>query len=93
MVFYLLWQRQGYTTLVSYCIQAVIDYFFMNKIVKKKVYEMPIIIGLACIVVFVALTSNLLYGNDIIRYVILILVMTVILIKHKKILSFLVLNR
>lgn len=75
----------GYTTIICYIVQAVIDYFAMKKVVVEPVYNMKFIIGLSVTVIGVALLSNLLYPFTLIRYVIITAVFIVAFIKRKKI--------
>lgn len=77
----------GYTTLVSYLIQAVIDYWAMRHIVKQKIYDMRILTVSAVIVIVVALTSHLVYGHDIVRYSILMVLAGLVFWQRKNIYS------
>ena len=61
----------GYTTIVCYGIQAVIDYFAMKKVVGKSIYNMKYIAMLSLLVVIIALTSNLVYDYARIRFTLL----------------------
>ncbi len=60
----------GYTTIFCYMIQAIIDYLGMKKVVKQQIYNMKYILFLSILVVAIALASNLIYGNAILRYII-----------------------
>ena len=51
-------------------IQAIIDYLGMKKVVKQQIYNMKYILFLSILVVAIALASNLIYGNAILRYII-----------------------
>lgn len=77
----------GYTTLVSYLVQATIDYFVMRKVVKQKVYDMKFIGALSFIVLLIAVFSSLLYDYIIVRYVILAVILALCIVFHKKIIA------
>ncbi len=77
----------GYTTLVSYSMQAVIDYLAMRHIIKQKIYDMRALTTLAVIVVVVALISNLVYGHDMVRYSILMVLVGLVFWQRKNIYS------
>ena len=61
----------GYTTLVSYLVQATLDYFAMRKVVGESVYNMGYVGLLSGVMLVVALLSNMLYGYPVIRYLII----------------------
>ena len=75
----------GYTTLFSYIVQTVIDYFAMRKVVGQCIYNMKYLIALTTGVMFIALTSNLLYPHTIIRYSILGIVIILCIVFREKI--------
>ncbi len=77
----------GYTTLVCYFFQAVLDYFAMKKVVHENVYNMKFISLLSAIVIIVALLSNFIYNFVIIRYLILLFTIVVCLINKNKIMN------
>src|SRR5699024_2090669 len=64
----------GYTTLVSYLVQAALDYFAMKKVTGEKVYNMKVIGLISFIVILVAFLSNAVYQNIFIRYVLLLII-------------------
>lgn len=76
----------GYTTIVCYLIQAIIDYYAMKHITKETVYNMKYIVSLSVIVMLIALFSNLIYDFAIIRYLILFVLLIVAFILRNKIL-------
>lgn len=80
----------GYVTLISYFLQAVIDYFAMRKTLGgEKVYNMRFIGALSLAVVAVALLANFLYPYPILRYgVIALLVLLGILFRRPLITAF-----
>lgn len=75
----------GYTTLFSYAVQAIIDYFAMKKAACRSVYDIRIIVALSVSVLIIALTSNLIYDYTAIRYLILILMVFTCFLFRKKI--------
>ena len=76
----------GYTTLFSYFLQAVIDYFAVRKTVNgATVYNMKYIGALSLSVVVVALLSNFFYDNMLIRYAIIIELLFLCFVFRKKI--------
>lgn len=77
----------GYTTIVCYGIQALIDFFAMKKVVGKSVYNIRFILILSAAVVFVALTSNLIYDYLVIRLSILGILIILGIIFRKRIIS------
>lgn len=75
----------GYSTLVSYFIQATLDYIGMRRVVKERVYNMRYIGILSFVVTFVAVISNFMYDNIFIRYSIVLILSGVCVIKRKEI--------
>lgn len=76
----------GYTTLISYMIQAMLDYFAMKKVVRKKVYDMKFIVSLSLVIVIIAVLSTILYRlQNFIRYGLIIAIFLVCLIQKEKI--------
>ena len=81
----------GYTTIICYMIQAIIDYFAMKKVVGKSIYNMKYIVILSVVVIIISLLSNLIYDKFIIRYIILFAMALICFIKRdliKKVLKF-----
>ena len=78
------YQAAGYTTLACYCLQAIIDFFAMRKVVKRNVYDMKFIIIISLFVVAISLTASLIYDFAVVRYVILGLIIVLIIIFRKK---------
>ncbi len=78
----------GYTTLFSYFLQAVIDYFAMRKVLNgETVYNMKYIGALSLGVIVVALGSNLIYDYAPVRYGIIVATLAVAIIFRKKIIG------
>lgn len=77
----------GYTTLVCYTIQALLDYFAMKKVVNQQIYDMKFILMLSIGVICISLLSNLLYDAAIVRYIIISTMLCFTLVFRKKILN------
>lgn len=75
----------GYTTLFSYALQAVIDYFGMKKAADVSVYNMKFILLLSVTLVVISLISNLSYQYTVIRYLVLTLILLAALLNRKKV--------
>ena len=75
----------GYATLISYFIQATLDYFAMKKVVREPVYNMRYTGLLSLLVIGVALISNLLYDLPWIRYGIVLLLLAACFMLRKRI--------
>lgn len=74
----------GYTTLVCYALQAVLDYLAMKKIVAEDVYDMRLVAILSASLIGISLVSNFIYDFAIIRYVIVGLLIALALIFRRK---------
>lgn len=81
----------GYTTLICYIIQALFDYFAMRRVVGRSVYSMKHITFLSAIVIFLSVTSGLLYQFIFLRYIFILSIMIVLVFNRKK--FFIILNR
>lgn len=79
----------GYTTLICYFVQVVIDYFAMKKVTGERVYNMRYIGGLSLCVTAIALLSNLLYDHILIRYAIVLAIAVAFVLLRKKIVGLL----
>ena len=77
----------GYTTLFSYVIQSIVDYFSMKKVIKRKIYEIKPIIVLSMVVIIIALLSNMIYDYPIVRYGILGAIIVFGTMNYKKIIK------
>ena len=75
----------GYTTIICYAVQALIDYCAMRFVVKKKVYNMKFIFFLSTTVVSISLLSNFVYDLPIVRYGILLIILALAIIFRKRI--------
>lgn len=78
----------GYTTLICYMLQAVMDYYAMKKVVKEKVYDMRYVFGMSLLIVIISLVSIKLYEEiPIIRYLLLIGILGAIFTLKNKIIK------
>lgn len=77
----------GYTTLVSYLLQAALDYFAMRKVVDVSIYNMRYIGMLSLIIIVISLISNIVYNHTLIRYIIIFIIMLIVAVLRKKIVS------
>ncbi len=77
----------GYTTLVSYVIQASIDYWAMKKVVGKSIYNMKYIGALSFAIIAVALISNILYKFIFVRYTLIIALIVILFISRNRIIK------
>lgn len=79
----------GYTTLFSYMIQTMIDYFAMCQVVKKKIYNLSVLILLSATGCGAAILAPHIYDFIILRYMILFVSLTVLWRKKREILNIL----
>ena len=77
----------GYTTLVSYMIQALIDYLAMKKVVGIEVYNMRAISILSGVVIFIALFGSILYSISVVRYIFLVCIFVLLFAFRKNIIT------
>jgi O-antigen/teichoic acid export membrane protein len=75
----------AYTTLIGYVLLTLFHYYFMKRVEKRNVYDIRFIVIISLVTVVVAFVSLLLYENYIFRYF-LILVISVITFKNRKVL-------
>lgn len=75
----------GYTTLICYLLQAILDFLAMRNVVKDRVYDMKKLVPLSIAVLVFAGFGNLLYINSIVRIALLIVVVLVGVINRKSI--------
>lgn len=78
----------GYTTLVSYIVYSVMHFHFMKKICKEEnieeVYNTKILVGISAIFLFAGFAIQFTYRQPVIRYGILLLLLSVAVINRKK---------
>ncbi len=75
----------GYTTLVCFMIQALLDYVAYRKTIKTHVYNWKLIMALSVIVIVISLISNAIYNYSIIRYAIIIILCVIAIVFRKEI--------
>lgn len=77
----------GYATLISYFVQASLDYIAMRKVVKEEVYNMRYIGILSAVVIAVAVLSTLVYDFIFVRYGIIAVILVVCFLLRSKIIQ------
>ncbi|MPL70763.1 hypothetical protein SDC9_16524 [bioreactor metagenome] len=77
----------GYTTLVCYLIQAMIDFFAMRKVTKQNVYNMKYICILSVSIILISLLSIFIYDKFFVRYLIVIVLLIMCYLFRKKFLN------
>ena len=77
----------GFTTLICYMIQALIDYLAMRRIVKEKIYNMKFVLILSLVMSVVSVLSIFIYDNYYIRYALLLVLILLAFVFRRKIVS------
>lgn len=77
----------GYSTLICYLVQAILDYLAMKKVVKEEVYNMKQVGLISMIVLLTSTLSGLLYSNVYVRYGLFLLLGAILLLFGRKILA------
>ena len=77
----------GYTTLICYMLQALIDYLAMRKVAGIAIYNIRYLLSLSGIVILISLLSNFLYGVPYIRYSILLVILLAVVWKRSDIIA------
>lgn len=77
----------AYTTLISYIILAITQYFFMKAITKENIYNGVLFAVLSVGVVLLAITISGLYRYPLVRYTCGLIILCTILVARKRILS------
>lgn len=77
----------GYTTLICYLLQAMIDYIAMKKVVGKNIYDKRIIILESISIFILSTTSICLYRYSVIRYLLILLIIGFLFLKRNVILN------
>jgi O-antigen/teichoic acid export membrane protein len=80
----------GYTTLVCYFVQAVLDYFAMKKVVGKSIYDMKYVGGLSMVLIIVSLISVFIYNYALVRYAIIFVMIVLAFMFRKRIISIII---
>lgn len=83
----------GYTTMVSYMVQSVIDYYAMKRVSREndieKVYDMKFIIRLDLALFIVGMCMNIVYQADILRWSLIGIGLLMVVLFRKRIMSLL----
>lgn len=74
----------GYTTIVSYMLQAFIDYLAMRKVMGFSIYNTKLLLGISAAVIAVSLVSALTYRFIFIRYGLFIAMLAVIYVNRRR---------
>lgn len=62
----------GYTTLVSFALQSVLDYYAMKKVIKVNIYNIRFLAILGICVFCISLFSGFLYYSNSLRYTLIV---------------------
>lgn len=76
----------GYTTLVCFLLQAVLDYFVVKKSIGEDIYDMKYLSALSILMLIISIFSNVLYNFTLLRWGVIILILVVIYQKRSLIL-------
>lgn len=63
----------GYTTMFSYILQVLIDYWSMKRILKKDIYDMKFILGLSIVVILIGILLSFIYTYSLIRWIVFVM--------------------
>lgn len=77
----------GYTTMICYFVQALIDYSAMKNIVGFRIYDIRFIMFMSVGISVIALFSNLLYKIIIIRYLIVTAIIIILGVQRKRVIN------
>ena len=77
----------GYTTLISYLVQAILDYYAMKKVVGIEVYNMKLIGVLSALIIFISIIGPLIYKKLIVRYALLVILGIILVLNKEKIVA------
>lgn len=75
----------GFTTLVCYAVQAIIDYIAMRHVFKEKIYDMKKIFLMSLIMIVLSMMSGLLYDYMVLRYALVAIIGIGLFAKRKTI--------
>ena len=76
----------AYTTLFSFILLSIIQYIFMLIVSEEPdFYDERSFLGLSLVILLFSLIANVLYSNDLVRYIIIALLLLLLLINYKKI--------
>lgn len=74
----------GYTSLLCYFIQAMIDYFALRLVLKKNLYSTKILVSVSIVVIILGGISIILYDNCLIRYITILLLCVILFVKRNQ---------
>lgn len=77
----------GYKALFCYFTQATMDYFSMKKVEGSSIYDMRYLGILSVIVIAISLFSGMTYGYEMLRYAVVVFLVTVALLCRKRIIT------
>ncbi len=80
----------GYTTLACYVIQAVIDYFAMERAVSENIYDMKPIVFISALVIALSIVTSFMYDYLLVRCLVLLISVVMVcfyLLKNKSLLT------
>jgi O-antigen/teichoic acid export membrane protein len=77
----------AYTTLVSYVVLILMHYIGYRRATKDKVYNDKLMLAVSLSIIALCLVCNLLYINNIVRYVIVGLILILAVIKRKTVIQ------
>ena len=66
----------GYTTMVSYILQAMIDYWAMKKVLEHDIYDMRLILVLSFSVIFAGVVLSFIYSYTLFRLLLFAIFLT-----------------
>lgn len=79
----------GYTTLVCYVFFSIAHFLYMNRITKKNVnkiiYKPYTIIFISSFVILLSIVVSLLYGNTLLRYIVVVIILLATFIERKRV--------
>ena len=77
----------GYTTIVSYIVQVIMDFFAMKKVMGFSMYDNRFLLGISGGVIAISLLSSMTYDYPLIRYAIFIVLVGVLLVNKRKLIQ------
>jgi len=61
----------GYTTLISYAFQTVMNYWAMRKVMGRNIYNTKFLIFISVVIILTGLMLSLVYSNMVLRIILL----------------------
>ncbi len=74
----------GYTTMISYLLQAVIDYAAVRKVETERIYNIRFFVMVSAAVTTIGIVLNFIYGDVLIRYGLLGIMLILLAVYIKK---------